>query len=99
MWFYSEIKRRRRIRARGPTPKRFTDRLLTGKLLFASLGVRVCVCVGGAFNDAMGRLGNMGYLEREKGEKESISELKSLILGHRMGINSPGNLKIPCPIS
>ena len=61
--------------------------------------MRVCVCVGGAFNDAMGRLGNMGYLEREKGEKESISELKSLILGHRMGINSPGNLKIPCPLA
>ena len=36
----------------------------------------------------------MGDLEHEKGTKEAIAELKSLIHGHRMGRNSPGKSEI-----
>ena len=41
----------------------------------------------------------MGDLEHEKGTKEAIAELKSLIHGHRMGRNSPGKSKIPGPLA
>ena len=36
----------------------------------------------------------MGDLKHEKGTKEAIMELKSLIHWQRMGSNSPGKLKI-----
>ena len=48
-----------------------------------------------AFNDSMHHLGNMGDSEHEKGTKEAILELESLIRVHRMGGNSPGKSKIP----
>ena len=41
----------------------------------------------------MDHFGNMGDMEHEKGAKEAIAEMESLIRGHRMGSNSPGKLK------
>ena len=41
----------------------------------------------GAFNDLMEQLGNMEELKREEGMGGSITESKSLILGHRIESN------------
>ena len=43
----------------------------------------------------MDRLGNMGELKQEKGMRDAIFALKSLIRGKRMGSNSAGNPDIP----
>ena len=70
------------------TPKRFTNRALTGKLPFARWDG------GEAFNDFMGHLGNMGDLKQDKGMGETIAELESLIHGQRMESNSMDKPKI-----
>ena len=48
---------------------------------------------GGAFNDVIGRLGNMGEVKHEKGMGKSIVESESLIRGQRVYNNSPGKTK------
>ena len=53
--------------------------------------------MGEACNDFMDHLGGVGDLKHEKGMKEAIAELKSLIRGHRMYSNSPGKLKFTGP--
>ena len=50
---------------------------------------------GGLINDFMDHIGHVGDLKHEKGMKEAVVELKSLINGHRMGSNSAGNSEIP----
>ena len=42
----------------------------------------------------MGHLRQVEELKHEEGTQESITELESLTRGHRVGNNSPGNLKI-----
>ena len=49
---------------------------------------------GEAFNDFTDHLGDMEDLKHEQGTKEAIVEMRSLIHGQRMGINSPDKPKI-----
>ena len=47
----------------------------------------------------MYRLGNMEEAKHEKGTKEAIAELKSLIHGQRINNNAPGKTKISGSLS
>ena len=49
---------------------------------------------GDEFNDFVDPLGNLGELKHEKGMEEAISELKSLIQGHRVNSYLPTNTGI-----
>ena len=53
----------------------------------------------GAFNDFAEHLGNMGELKREAGTKDSITELKSLIRGKRIAINSADSAEISASLA
>ena len=73
-----------------------TDTRLTPELFYEpTLNREIDIRDMGGVNDFMRRLGEMGDLKHEKGAKEAIVELKSLIHGHRMGRNSAGNSEIP----
>ena len=48
----------------------------------------------GAVSDSMGHLSQVEELKHEEGAQEEITELKSLMRGHQIGGNSPGNLRI-----
>ena len=68
------------------SPRTFYEPTLSQKIAIRELGV-------GAFNDSMDHLWNMKDSKREKGTKEVIVELESLIHGHRAGSNSPDKSK------
>ena len=53
----------------------------------------------GALNDFTEHLGSAGELKRGEGTKDAITELKSLIIGHRIGSNSADNAEIPGALS
>ena len=48
-----------------------------------------------ARNDCAQHLSQSAELKHEEGMKEAITELKSLMCGHHIRNNSPGNLKMP----
>ena len=69
-----------------PTPEEFYEPGLNRQIAIREIGVE-------AFNDTMERLSQSEEWKHEEGTPEAITELKSLMRGHHIGNNSPGNLK------